>query len=246
MNEADLRLGRILLVDDDISGLCLLEGVLNRLRFKNTHKLTDSSRILETFESYAPDLIITDVEMPGLSGIELAEQLRNYLPRDTCLPILVLTGSPDPAIKRRALAAGVTDILFKPFDSAEIQMRVRNLLQARFQYLEIQDSNRALEQKVAERTGELKNALAELKDSQHQVVQQERLRAFGEMAGGVVHDFNNSLMSIIGYSDLLLQDESMANDKSLLRQYLTTINTAGRDASHVVSRLRDFYSPRWM
>jgi signal transduction histidine kinase len=244
MNEGDLRLGRILLVDDDISSLCLLEGVLNRLRFTNTHKLTDSSRILEAYEAYKPDLIITDVEMPGLSGIELSEQLRNYLPRETCLPILVLTGSSDPAIKRRALAAGVTDILFKPFDSAEIQMRVRNLLLARFQYLEIQNSNRALELKVTERTAELKSALAELKDSQHQVVQQERLRAFGEMAGGVVHDFNNSLMSIIGYSDLLLQDESMANDKPLLRQYLTTINTAGRDASHVVSRLRDFYRPR--
>src|SRR5687767_4732961 len=127
MNEGDLRLGRILLVDDDISSLCLLEGVLNRLRFKNTRKLTDPCRILEEFESYSPDLIITDVEMPGMNGIELAEQLRNYLPRETCLPILVLTGSSNPAIKRHALLAGVTDILFKPFDSAEIQMRVRNL-----------------------------------------------------------------------------------------------------------------------
>ena len=237
MNEGDLRLGRILLVDDDISSLCLLEGVLNRLRFTNTRKLTDPSRIIEEFESYAPDLIITDVEMPGMSGIELAEQLRNYLPRETCLPILVLTGSANPTIKRHALLAGVTDILFKPFDSAEIQMRVRNLLQARFQYLEIQDSNRALELKVAERT-------KELKESQRQLVQQERLRAFGEMAGGVVHDFNNSLMSVIGYSELLLQDEKLGEDQPLLRQYLTIINTAGKDASHVVSRLRDFYRPR--
>jgi signal transduction histidine kinase len=93
---------------------------------------------------------------------------------------------------------------------------------------------------LPERTADLNEALAELKQSQRQVVQQERFRAFGEMAGGVVHDFNNALMSIIGYSSLLLQDTSLLDDRELLQHYLKTMNTAGRDASHVVSRLRDF------
>src|SRR6185295_11119824 len=61
---------------------------------------------------------------------------------------------------------------------------------------------------------------------------------------GVVRVLNNALMSIIGYSELLLQDATLADDRDLLRQYLQTMNTAGRDASHVVSRLRDFYRPR--
>lgn len=244
MNEEILRQGRILMVDDDVSCLCLLESVLNRLRFKQTRQLTEPTQILEAFDAYAPDLVITDVGMPELDGFQLVEQLRNYLPRDSGLPILVLTGSANPQVKRRALLAGATDILFKPFDSAEMQMRVRNLLQARFQHLEIQSHNRALEQKVAERTAELASALAEVQNSQRRIVQQERFRAFGEMAGGVVHDFNNALMSIIGYSDLLLQDEAPADDGDRLRHYLKTINMAGRDASHVVSRLRDFYRPR--
>lgn len=80
-----------------------------------------------------------------------------------------------------------------------------------------------------------------MQDSQRRIVQQERFRALGEMAGGVVHDFNNALMSIIGYSELLLQDEAPADDGDRLRHYLKTINMAGRDVSHVVSRLRDFY-----
>ena len=244
MNEEILRDGRILMVDDDMSSLCLLESVLGRLRFKHTRKLTDPTRIIEEFEAYAPDLVITDLDMPVLDGIQLVERLRSHLPKDTCLPILVLTGNADPKTKRRALLAGASDILFKPFDSAEMQMRVRNLLQTRFQHLEIQGSNRALEQKVAERTVELECALTELKDSQRQIVQQERFRAFGEMAGGVVHDFNNALMSITGYSDLLLEDESLMDDRDVLRQYLKMMNMAGRDASHVVSRLRDFYRPR--
>jgi signal transduction histidine kinase len=244
MNEEILRQGRILMVDDEVSSLCLLENVLQRLRFQHVRKLTDPTRIIEEFDVYEPDLVITDIEMPELDGIQLVEKLRDHLPPDTCLPILVLTGSSNPKHKRRALVAGATEIMAKPFDAAEIQMRIRNLLLTRFQHLEIQNYNRELEQKVAERTTELERALVELKGSQRQLVQQERFRAFGEMAGGVVHDFNNALMCIIGYSELLLQDATLTDDRDLLRQYLKMMNTAGRDASHVVSRLRDFYRPR--
>ncbi|MEA3207015.1 MAG: hypothetical protein QOE70_72 [Chthoniobacter sp.] len=244
MSEENLRRGRILMVDDEVSSLCLLENVLNRLGFPHLRKLTDPTRILEEFDAYQPDLLITDIEMPRLDGIQLVEKLRAHLPRDMVLPILVLSGAADSRVKRRALVSGATDILLKPFDSSEILMRIRNLLQMRFQHLEIQAQNRALEQKVADRTSALNEALGELRESQRQVVQQERLRAFGEMAGGVVHDFNNALMSVVGYSDLLLQDEKLLDDRTLVLHYLKTMNLAGRDAAQVVSRLRDFYRPR--
>jgi len=235
---------KILLVDDNVAMLCLLENVLNRLRFKNIRKLNDSTRILTEFQSFAPDLVITDVEMPGLNGIQLVELLRSQQSPNDCLPILVLTGSENPQQKRQALVAGATDIMLKPFDSAEIQMRIRNLLRARFQHLQIEAQTRNLEATVEKRTEELQRAMVELKSSQQQVIQQERFRAFGEMAGGVVHDFNNALMSVIGYSELLLQDDDLLNDSQTVRNYLGMMNTAGRDASHVVSRLRDFYRPR--
>ena len=244
MKDEILKQGRILMVDDEISSLCLLESVLHRLGFKNLRKFTDSTRIVEEACVWQPDLIITDLNMPNLDGIQLVEQLRASQPRESGPPILVLTGETDAKSKRSALLAGATDILFKPFDSSEMQMRVRNLLRTRFQHVEIQSQNRVLEQKVEERTAELKRALAELEASQRQVVQQERFRAFGEMAGGVVHDFNNTLMAVIGYSEILLQDDALLADQDLVRQYLKTMNTAGRDASHVVSRLRDFYRPR--
>jgi signal transduction histidine kinase len=244
MNDEDLRRGRILAVDDEISTLCLLESVLRRLGFHQLRTTTNPGDILALIDEYQPDLILTDLDMPDMDGFELVQRVRAHLPRQACLPILVLTGNLDGSSKRRALTVGATDILFKPFESSELQMRVRNLLQTRLQHLEIERQNQALEHKVVERTSELAQALAELKESQRQVVQQARFRAFGEMAGGVVHDFNNALMSIIGYSDILLEDSSLREDQELLGQYLKTINTAGRDASHVVSRLRDFYRPR--
>lgn len=141
------------MVDDEVSSLCLLENVLHRLRFPHLRKLTDPTRIIPEFDAYEPDLVITDIAMPGMDGIELVEKLRSHLPPDTCLPILVLSGSANPKHKRRALAAGATEIMAKPFDAAEIQMRIRNLLLTRFQHLEIQNYNRELEQKVADRTG---------------------------------------------------------------------------------------------
>jgi signal transduction histidine kinase len=157
---------------------------------------------------------------------------------------LVLTGESDPKTKRKSLAAGATDFLQKPFDMTELLMRIRNLLRTRLLHLELEKQNVVLEQKVSERTAELTTALTELKQTQNQIVQQERLRAFGEMAGGVVHDFNNALLSIIGYSDLLLTEPDILADRNIALGYLKTMNTAGRDAAQVVSRLRNFYRSR--
>lgn len=78
----------------------------------------------------------------------------------------------------------------------------------------------------------------ELKDAQHQLVQQERLRALGEMASGIAHDFNNALSPILGYSELMLDQDS--DDPEKRKTYLKTMNTAARDAANIVSRLRLF------
>lgn len=182
--------------------------------------------------------------MPQVSGFDILQLLRLTLAPDNYLPVLVLTADINPKTKRRALAAGATDFLPKPFDASEVLMRIRNLLKTRLLHLDLQNHNTRLEEKFSERTAELSRALIELKQAQQQMLQQERLRAFGEMAGGIVHDFNNSLMSIIGYSDLLLQDPEMLADRETTLDYLKTMNTAGRDAAQVVSRLRDFYRGR--
>jgi len=86
---------------------------------------------------------------------------------------------------------------------------------------------------------ELEKALETLQATQQQVIEQERLRALGEMASGIAHDFNNALMPISGFSEILISEPD--TDKATRLQYLEMIHTAARDAGSVVSRLREFY-----
>ncbi|MEY2584230.1 MAG: hypothetical protein QOD80_256 [Verrucomicrobiota bacterium] len=243
MNEATLREAHILMVDDEVSSTCLMTNFLHRIGYMQLHSINDSTRVFETIEAFAPDLILLDLSMPGLDGFEILNALRADRKNEQ-IPVLVLTGDPTAQAKRRALAAGATDLLAKPFDPSEVSMRIRNLLQAHFLRLEIQDQNQMLEERVRERTSELESAIADLNAAQRKLVQHERLSAFGEMAGGVVHDFSNALMSIIGYSEMLITNAAARADEATALDYLRIINTAGRDGAHVVSRLRDFYRPR--
>jgi signal transduction histidine kinase len=244
MNEATLKEAHILMVDDEVGSTCLMTNFLHRIGYSRLESINDSTRTFETIEAFKPDLILLDLAMPRINGFQVLEGLRANRQSEDQIPVLVLTGDTTAENKRRALAAGATDLLVKPFDPSEVSMRIRNLLHARFLRLEIQEQNHLLEERVRERTGQLENALADLQAAQRQAVQQERLSAFGEMAGGVVHDFSNALMSVIGYSEMLLTNATARADEATALEYLRIINTAGRDGAHVVSRLRDFYRPR--
>jgi len=88
----------------------------------------------------------------------------------------------------------------------------------------------------------LRDAYEELRDNQKSILQQERLRALGQMASGVAHDINNSLAPVVGYADVLLMRwTDMPGDA---REYVEAIRTAGEDIAHVVARLRDLYRGR--
>ncbi len=244
MNEKRLKTARILIVDDEVGSICLLINFLGRFGYNHVKTLADPCEVFDAVERFAPDLILLDLAMPNMDGFEVMQRLKELLPPESAPPILVVSGDATRETKRKALASGATDILSKPFDPSEMLMRIRNLLDARFLHLELHEQNRRLEQEVSSRTKELRKALDDLQQSQQQAIQHERLRAFGEMAGGVVHDFNNALMSVIGYSDLLIDDPGMLKDGPLVLDYLKIMNAAGREASNVVSRLRDFYRPR--
>src|SRR5438067_1519113 len=90
---------------------------------------------------------------------------------------------------------------------------------------------------------ELEKALNELKATQQQVIQQERLSAIGQMASGIAHDFNNNLTPILGFAELLLHNDRLLDNKVEARRCLEMLRTSAKDAASVVSRLREFYRP---
>lgn len=103
---------------------------------------------------------------------------------------------------------------------------------------------RRAEEQLLESNKRLEQALDELKATQKQMLQQERLRALGQMASGIAHDFNNTLSPIIGFSELMLLNAKSLDDHDKVREHLRIINTAARDATRVVGHLRDFYRKR--
>ncbi len=88
----------------------------------------------------------------------------------------------------------------------------------------------------------LQRAYEDLRQSQETVVQQERLRALGQMASGVAHDINNAISPIALYTESLLEREPTLSERA--RSYLTTIQTAIHDVARTVSRMREFYRPQ--
>jgi putative two-component system response regulator len=125
---------------------------------------TDPLCVVGLVSTFMPDLILLDLMMPELDGFGVMDQLREVVPPDTYLPILILTADISPENKRRALAAGARDFLTKPFDATEALLRMQNLLETRSLHLQLKDQNHLLEDRVAQRT-------AELEESQFEILQ---------------------------------------------------------------------------
>jgi signal transduction histidine kinase len=100
------------------------------------------------------------------------------------------------------------------------------------------------EASLPESNRRLTEALDEIGAMQRHIVQQERLRALGQMASGLAHDFNNALSLVLGFSSIRLEDPAQLDDREKVLKSLQIIHTAGKDAANVVSRLREFYRPR--
>jgi PAS domain S-box-containing protein len=100
------------------------------------------------------------------------------------------------------------------------------------------------EQSLRDSTGQLASTVAELRETQKQIVQQERLRALAQMASGVAHDFNNVLAKILGFNELLLAWPENLNDKDKVKKYIQMTSAAAQEAVSIVNRLREFYRHR--
>ena len=242
MSKKLLSKARVLIVDDEPSNVRLLERIMEMSDAAAIRSTTDSREALALLREFQPDIVLLDLNMPYLDGFAVMQQFGSAIGPEEYLPVLVLTADITAETKRRALAAGAKDFVTKPLDHAEVLLRIHNLLENRFLHLELRKQNGRLEEQVGERTKQLEETLHTLRSTQEAVVKQERLGALGMMAGGIAHDFNNALTMMLGYGELLLPWlQRNASEKETT--YLQHMISAAQDATHVVSRLREFYRP---
>ena len=149
MLDTNLKNARILIVDDHQSNIDLLVSYLEMQGFISLMSTTDPVQTIKLFKSFEPDLVLLDLMMPQLSGYEVLEQLKPLINSDEYWPILVLTADISPHAKQRALASGARDFLSKPFDFVEVFLRIKNLLETRYLYQQLEKKNKLLEEKIA-------------------------------------------------------------------------------------------------
>ena len=166
----DLSKARLLLVDDQESVLVLLRHVLKEAGYRHILCVDDASQALGHVAAFQPDLVLLDITMPFMSGLEVLTAVRNeHAPLDY-LPVLMLTSLANDAVRFEALQAGANDFLAKPFQKLDLLLKVRNLLQTRFLNLALQARNRELESAVETRTRDLANALGRVTQSHEEAL----------------------------------------------------------------------------
>src|SRR6266403_3108095 len=173
----------ILIVDDERSMVRLMEELLAHAGYTNLRSTTDSREALGLCATFQPDLILLDLRMPNLDGIEVLKQLESRR-ADLYLPVLVLTADMSRESKRAALEAGASDYVTKPFEQTELLLRVRNLIEMRCLHRDLRRQNETLEARIEERT--------------HQLLEAEKLATMGNLLGGVAHELNSPLSVILG------------------------------------------------
>lgn len=151
----------VLIVDDQPVNIQLLRMLLRESGYRNVVSTTDPREALPLYRLHKPDLVLLDLQMPHLDGFGVMSQLREADPLGVP-PILVLTADMDPATRYRALRSGARDFLNKPFDQVETASRIRNLIEMRLMHRQLADSNQLLEQRVRERTAEVRRTQLEV------------------------------------------------------------------------------------
>lgn len=180
---------RILAIDDVAANLEIIVETLSSAGYK-VAAATSGERALRRLEAYYPDLILLDIQMPEMDGFDVCKQLKaNTQTAD--IPVIFITAFSDIERVSKGFSLGAVDYITKPFRDAELLARVNA-------HVQLRQINQHLEQRVRERTSELEQLLEQLKASQLQLVQQEKMSTLGNLIAGVAHEVNTPVSCVSG------------------------------------------------
>ncbi|MGF1494535.1 MAG: response regulator [Microcoleaceae cyanobacterium] len=193
----ELSKASILVIDDTPANLRLLVNLLTQRGYK-VRALPSGKLALAGIKESPPDLILLDILMPEMNGYEVCE----YLKADTTtqnIPVIFISAIHEVMDKVRAFSVGGIDYITKPFQAEEVLARVETHLE-----------KQSLQSSLQQRNNELAQALAELKTTQDQLIQSEKMAALGQLVASIAHEINTPLGAIRA---------SSSNTKSALQEF---------------------------
>ncbi len=220
---------RILIIDDDSSVREMLTRALEEEGFEIL-VASDGEQGIDIFRDDGDiDLVLTDLKMPGMSGIDVLDQVREI---DPLTEVVVLTGFGVDEIALEAMKKGAYDYLQKPVNLRELLLTIDKALERR----RITKENLDYQKRLARRNTELENTLHELRDTQAQLIQSEKLASIGQLAAGMAHEINNPIGFINSNLSTLL--EYSENIKNVLDSVKIWINNDKEDKNELAETWR--------
>ena len=220
---------RILIIDDDSMVRELLTLALEEEGFEILVASSGEEGIDIFRDDRDIDLVLTDLMMPGMSGIDVLDQVREI---DPLTEVVVLTGFGVDEIALEAMKKGAYDYLQKPVNLRELLLTIDKALEKR----RITKENLDYQKRLARRNTELENTLHELRDTQAQLIQSEKLASIGQLAAGMAHEINNPIGFINSNLSTLL--EYSENIKNVLDSVKIRINNDKEDKNEFAKTWR--------
>ena len=169
----------VLIADDEPDMLRFLKSQLSG-HFQ-VLEAVDGQQAVDKANQFLPDVVLLDMMMPEKDGLQVCRELRERT-STRAIPNLLLTARADEETKLAVLSAGASDFLTKPFSLTELHVRVKNLADAcQFQ------------KRLARQNQILEATIEQLKETEMQLVQTEKLASLGRMSAGIIHEINNPL-----------------------------------------------------
>lgn len=211
----DISAAKILIVDDDPLIVDVLSVVLKEGKYQNIFSTNDPYQVLPLYKEHRFDLIILDIQMPGLSGIKVLQQLQKVV-KSSFLPVVVLTAHGDQKIRKQVLAMGAKDFITKPFEPWEILLRIQNALHASLYHKQQVSLKDLLEGEILKRTNEIL-------ETQFEIV--HRLAVAGELRD---NETGAHVQRMSHICSLLSRKRGLGNEFSKLMLYASAMHDVGK------------------
>jgi signal transduction histidine kinase len=221
----------ILVADDEPDMLRFLKSQLSA--HYRVLEAVDGQQAVEKASQFLPDVIVLDMMMPEKDGLQACREIREHTPTQS-IPIILLTARADEETKLAALSAGASDFLTKPFSTTELHVRIKNLVESHQYQRQVSKQNRVLE-----------STIEQLKETETQLVQTEKLASLGRMSAGIIHEINNPLnFATTGLFTLRNKGKYLAPEQQEeYRDILKDVEEGIKRVRTIVSDLRMFTHP---